>query len=130
MDTFHFNSDKNPLPLVVTFGAALFASYRLYQLFAQPLPVDRSAKQLQVVITGSTKGLGLALARSFLALGDAVIISSRSETRVVEVVRALKVQFPLSPIEGCVCDTSDPQSVRQLASFAKNAFGKGECRSC
>lgn len=43
-----------------------------------------------MVITGSTKGLGLALARQFLALGDDVAINSRNGAAVAEVVQALK----------------------------------------
>ena len=38
----------------------------------------------KVVITGSTKGLGLELARGFLANGDEVVVTSRDETRVRE----------------------------------------------
>ena len=40
----------------------------------------------KVVITGSTKGLGLELARGFLANGDEVVVTSRDETRVREAV--------------------------------------------
>ena len=44
----------------------------------------------QVVITGSTRGLGLALARHFLALGDDVVVNGRSAGGVDAAVAALR----------------------------------------
>ena len=41
---------------------------------------------MNVVITGSTQGIGLGLAREFLKRGHDVIISSRRQNAVDEVV--------------------------------------------
>ncbi|XP_010654105.1 chlorophyll(ide) b reductase NOL, chloroplastic isoform X2 [Vitis vinifera] len=46
-----------------------------------------------VLITGSTKGIGFALAREFLKAGDNVIISSRSAERVESSVESLRREF-------------------------------------
>ena len=47
-----------------------------------------------MVITGSTKGLGLALAAAFLELGDDVCISSRDAARTASAAVLLRDQFP------------------------------------
>ncbi|KAG2243263.1 hypothetical protein Bca52824_094904 [Brassica carinata] len=46
-----------------------------------------------VLITGSTKGIGHALAREFLKAGDNVVICSRSAERVESVVQSLKEEY-------------------------------------
>ena len=40
-------------------------------------PLNSSPQGLKVVVTGSTKGLGLHLARQHLALGDDIVIVGR-----------------------------------------------------
>lgn len=52
----------------------------------------------QVVITGSTKGLGLALAEEFLRLGDSVVISSRDDERCHRAAADLSASFPASAV--------------------------------
>ncbi|XP_062175123.1 chlorophyll(ide) b reductase NOL, chloroplastic isoform X3 [Alnus glutinosa] len=46
-----------------------------------------------VLITGSTKGIGYALAKEFLKAGDSVIICSRTAERVESAVRSLREEF-------------------------------------
>lgn len=46
-----------------------------------------------VLITGSTKGIGYALAKEFLKAGDNVIICSRSAERVKSAVQSLREDF-------------------------------------
>ena len=59
---------------------------------------------LQVVITGSTRGLGLALANKFLQLGDKVVIASRTSSSVEQAVKRLTASHPSQLIAGYVCD--------------------------
>lgn len=77
---------------------------------------------MNIIITGNTKGIGLALTAEFLKYGDNMIISSRNEERVTEVVNDLKDRFPDSQIHGFVCDVSDEQMTRDLAEFGKEKF--------
>ncbi|XP_044460732.1 chlorophyll(ide) b reductase NOL, chloroplastic isoform X2 [Mangifera indica] len=46
-----------------------------------------------VLITGSTKGIGYALAKEFLKAGDNVIVCSRSAERVESAVQSLREEF-------------------------------------
>eukprot|EP00475_Leptophrys_vorax_P023766 TRINITY_DN32665_c0_g1_i1.p1 TRINITY_DN32665_c0_g1~~TRINITY_DN32665_c0_g1_i1.p1 ORF type:complete len:395 (-),score=-9.15 TRINITY_DN32665_c0_g1_i1:243-1367(-) len=80
-------------------------------------------KSLNVVITGSTKGIGLALAREFLRAGDRVVVCSRSGERVDDVVAALRAEFGQDNVQGTACDVSNPSDVKALADFAGGAFG-------
>jgi NAD(P)-dependent dehydrogenase (short-subunit alcohol dehydrogenase family) len=73
------------------------------------------------VITGSSRGLGLAMARAYVREGAAVMLSSRSQAdidRVVAELRGLGAQAA-----GMVCDVADLHQVRALADAAEEAFG-------
>lgn len=76
-----------------------------------------------VVITGSTKGIGRALAEGFLYQGDRVLISSRSEARVEEVVQELADKFGPEQVKGRSCHVARPREVRDLADYAQQALG-------
>jgi NAD(P)-dependent dehydrogenase (short-subunit alcohol dehydrogenase family) len=58
----------------------------------------------RVVITGSTRGLGLRMAREFLARGCAVMISARTPEAVAETVARLRSEFPGADLHGVACD--------------------------
>ena len=67
---------------------------------------------MQVVITGSTKGLGLALAREFLQLGDSVVISSRSADHCRQAHQQLLQDKPKGTVLAEPCDVTQPEEVR------------------
>lgn len=92
-----------------------------------------------VVITGSTRGLGKALAREFLLSGDRVIIASRSPESVNTTLEELRDnlkegvelagskgtrKFAHAKVEGIACDVCNPDDVRRLANFAVNELGR------
>jgi glucose 1-dehydrogenase len=74
------------------------------------------------VITGSTKGLGLAIARAYAREGARVVISSRSSTAVVAAVADL--QATGAQVAGMACDVADLAQVEKLATFAVAQFGR------
>ncbi|CAN6464994.1 unnamed protein product [Victoria cruziana] len=71
-----------------------------------------------VLITGSSKGIGYALAKEFLKAGDNIIICSRSEERVESAVRSLREEFG-QHVWGTVCDVRGGGDVKALVSFAQ-----------
>ncbi|WP_226702834.1 SDR family NAD(P)-dependent oxidoreductase [Microbulbifer elongatus] len=73
-----------------------------------------------IVITGSTKGIGFGLAKAFLDNGHKVVISGRSEESVWTALNRL--QIPARKCRGFACDTSDPAQVQALWEFAEEAF--------
>jgi chlorophyll(ide) b reductase len=78
---------------------------------------------MNVIITGSTKGLGKALAEEFLKFGDNVIISSRDNSRVEIVVKEFQSKYPKSKVFGKLCDVSKITDVTALSQFAVEKLG-------
>ncbi|WP_342424009.1 SDR family NAD(P)-dependent oxidoreductase [Paenibacillus sp. FSL E2-0178] len=66
-------------------------------------------KNRTILVTGGTSGIGFAFAKSFLGMGNTVIITGRSQQRIDQIVKN-------NPgLIGMTADVSDPQSVEQLA---------------
>ncbi|CAI9100326.1 OLC1v1037300C2 [Oldenlandia corymbosa var. corymbosa] len=91
-----------------------------------------------VVVTGSTRGLGKALAREFLLSGDRVVIASRSAESVDRTVKELEEnlqqllvnsgvssskKIAQAKVIGIACDVSVPADVHKLADYAINELG-------
>lgn len=77
---------------------------------------------MNIVITGSTKGIGLGLAAEFIALGHNVVISSR-QTGAVEAALEQLRRIGTGKSEGCVADVSRIEDVHGLWEKAVNTFG-------
>jgi NAD(P)-dependent dehydrogenase (short-subunit alcohol dehydrogenase family) len=77
---------------------------------------------MNVVITGSTRGIGLGLAREFLARGHPVMISGRNEDTVVATVKKLADDFPAVGISGQRCDVTVEADVQILWDEAARIF--------
>ncbi|MCK7622990.1 SDR family oxidoreductase [Streptomyces sp. RS10V-4] len=73
------------------------------------------------LITGGTKGLGLAAAKALVAEGARVVISSRSQDTVDEAVAALG--GPDHAL-GTAADNADPQAAERLVAGALERFGR------
>ena len=56
---------------------------------------------MNIVITGSTKGIGLGMAREFLKRGHDVVISSRRADAVDTTVTELRAEFPDRSVLRC-----------------------------
>lgn len=79
---------------------------------------------VNVVITGSTKGIGLGMAREFLRRGHAVMVSSRDRAAVDRAVADLRRGFPQGRIAGQPCDVGEFAAVQTLWDAAAAAFGR------
>ncbi len=69
---------------------------------------------MNVVITGSTKGIGFGMAREFLQRGHNVMISSRRPDAVEKSVADLRAEFPGRTISGQACDVAEYERVEVL----------------
>ncbi|XP_047330104.1 probable chlorophyll(ide) b reductase NYC1, chloroplastic [Impatiens glandulifera] len=91
-----------------------------------------------VVITGSTRGLGKALAREFLLSGDRVVIASRSIASVDMTIKELEenlkeaiittgasssTNLDNAKVVGIECDVCNANDVKKLAEFSVSQFG-------
>jgi NAD(P)-dependent dehydrogenase (short-subunit alcohol dehydrogenase family) len=80
--------------------------------------------KIRIVITGSTRGLGLSLAREFLSRGCGVVISGRRGETAESVAAGLRTKFPGSTVRGFPCDVRNPDQVEALWSAATSALGR------
>ncbi len=75
-----------------------------------------------MVITGGSRGLGLAIARAAAAAGARVVLASRSADAVDAAVDGLRSAG--HEASGIACDVSDLAQVEALADFAMRTYGQ------
>lgn len=73
------------------------------------------------VVTGASRGLGLAIAEAFAREDASVVLSARSENALRENVAALTTKD--YRVAGFPCDVGKLEQVRALGEFAKQTFG-------
>jgi NAD(P)-dependent dehydrogenase (short-subunit alcohol dehydrogenase family) len=71
------------------------------------------------LVTGSTAGIGLAIAKALAAENARVVVNGRTEARVAQAVEEIRRQHPAAQVEGFVADLS-------LASAADAALKRYE----
>jgi len=76
-----------------------------------------------IVITGSTRGIGFAMARSFLRRGCRVVISGRSQSSVNGVVDRLQKEFLPENVSGFACDVTEFNQMENLWESSIKKFG-------
>jgi short-subunit dehydrogenase len=77
-----------------------------------------------VVITGSSKGLGLALAKVFLAQGCAVALSSFEQQEMDTVAKELAAEYGSDRVTAYKCDVTKIDEMEGLWKAAQDAFGR------
>jgi len=77
---------------------------------------------MNIVITGSTRGIGLGLAREFLARGHRVMVSSRHDDAVVRTAAELSDNCPDGLVFGYACDVTREEDVDALWNEAARVF--------
>ena len=77
-----------------------------------------------VIITGSSKGIGLGMCLEFLKRGCSVLISSRKQADVDAAVEKFSAQFGAEKVTGLTCDVTDIKQVQALWDAAAAKFGK------
>lgn len=75
-----------------------------------------------LVITGGTRGFGLAVAKAAVREGARVVVSSRSEESVASAVAELRGSG--GQAAGMPCDVSELEQVEALGEMAVSAFGR------
>ena len=75
------------------------------------------------IITGSTKGIGRAIAREFVREGAKVVITSSRRENVEAALR----EFPAGSVFGQACDVSSYAEVEALVEAAVKRFGVIDC---
>ncbi|MFJ3923498.1 SDR family oxidoreductase [Streptomyces sp. NPDC090022] len=81
--------------------------------------MDLGLQDRVYVVTGATRGLGLATARELTADGAKVVLSGRDERRAREAAAALGPNAV-----GVAADNADPDAARRLVETARERFGR------
>lgn len=82
----------------------------------------RTLENQVAVITGGSRGLGLAIAETYAREGAAVVIASRSARSVEAAVQSIRAQGGRAT--GLACDVSDLAQVEALAAHAVGTLGR------
>lgn len=75
-----------------------------------------------VVITGSTSGIGYGLAESFLSLGCSVAISGRSQEKLDCATNSLVDKYGENHIFSCLCNVTEYNQLKSLWDAAIKRF--------
>lgn len=82
------------------------------------MDLDLAGKK--VFVTGSTQGIGHAVALVCATEGASVVVNGRTEAGVADAVNRLRAQVPGADVSGIAADLSDPTQVdRLLASLGE-----------
>ena len=65
-------------------------------------------------VSGSTQGIGYAIARALLGEGAPVVINGRDEQKVQGAVAALRAEVPGAEVSGLAADFADAEQVERL----------------
>src|SRR2546430_8319239 len=65
------------------------------------------------LVSGSTAGIGLAIAKALAAEGARVIVNGRTEARVKEAIASIRGKVPTSQLEGLALDLSKADAAAQ-----------------
>lgn len=76
------------------------------------MKIDLTGKA--ALVTGSTAGIGFAIARSLAESGAKVIVNGRSHDRVSGAVRKIKDDFPAAGVTGVAADLGTPEGAESL----------------
>jgi NAD(P)-dependent dehydrogenase (short-subunit alcohol dehydrogenase family) len=78
--------------------------------------MDMQLMGKRAFVSGSTQGIGYAIARALLAEGSAVVVNGRTAARVQQAVERLREEFPGAAVSGLAADFEDAEQVEQLVA--------------
>jgi NAD(P)-dependent dehydrogenase (short-subunit alcohol dehydrogenase family) len=85
--------------------------------------MDLQLKDRIVLITGGSKGIGLAVAKEFLREQAQVVICGRDGPRLVNAVAEMEKEFPGAKVWGMGCDVTDIVQIEKLVAFIEAEVG-------
>ena len=84
--------------------------------------MDLGLKNKHVLITGSSRGIGLAIAESFLQEDAKTCLVSRGSNALFESEKKLQDTYGLESVFACKCDCTNIESLNDLKSKVENRW--------
>src|SRR4051812_30183973 len=78
-------------------------------------------KGRKAIVTGSTAGIGRAIAEGLARASASVVINGRGEQRVASALKELRALLPDAEFAGVVADVSTPEGAAALAAQVSDA---------
>ncbi len=91
-------------------GKVSIETYRQMEAYT----VDLELAGKRAFVSGSTQGIGYAIAEALLAEGASVVVNGRAEARVAAAVEKLRDAHPEAAVSGLAADFADPEQVRRM----------------
>ncbi|SEN91938.1 SDR family NAD(P)-dependent oxidoreductase [Cryobacterium luteum] len=76
--------------------------------------MDLKLREKRAFVSGSTQGIGFAIAKALLVEGASVIINGRHEDKVQAAVQSLSTEVPGAQVSGIAADFERPDEVSRL----------------
>jgi NAD(P)-dependent dehydrogenase (short-subunit alcohol dehydrogenase family) len=73
------------------------------------------------IVSGSTAGIGHAIAQGLAEAGATVVVNGRTEERVQQAVAQIKAKVPSAKIAGIAADLGTPEGAKTLIAQVSDA---------
>ena len=83
--------------------------------------MDLQLKNKRAVVTGSTAGIGFAIAQALAAEGASVVVNGRTEKRVDAAIREIRKSQPNATLTGVAADVSNAAGCAKLTQTMPSA---------
>ncbi|MBT5307423.1 MAG: SDR family NAD(P)-dependent oxidoreductase, partial [Candidatus Scalindua sp.] len=85
--------------------------------------MEFNLEKKRVLVTGSSRGIGFAIAKDFLSEGARVVIASRNQNELEQARTELGNEFSADMVLAYPCDFRITEQIRTLTSYILQSWG-------
>jgi NAD(P)-dependent dehydrogenase (short-subunit alcohol dehydrogenase family) len=94
---------------------------RIARLQSEMKDMNIELKNRKAIVTGSTAGIGRAIAEGLARAGASVVVNGRAEERVSTALREMRALLPEADLAGAAADVATPEGCAALFAQAPDA---------